>query len=278
MLPWEDTAPETQRAARPSRASSCNVLVCMSVLGFLATGLADHFFKDKLSFLAFDASLAIGRFQLWRFATYPVVQFVDFWFLFGFIVAAYALYTLGNELEAEVGPRRLLLYYFSFAAYGGLAHGAVQFAAGMETAAVSLFAPAYGISLVAALRNPSRPVLFLFVLPLRLITCVLLMGTVCLLYCALYRGNGVSPLPVVGAALAALAVVKLEPWIDGSMERAASRGERRRFLEEIEVRREADRLLDKISRQGMRSLTRADRRLLRKASVLANRRKVSPDG
>jgi membrane associated rhomboid family serine protease len=275
MPTWEDISPYTDRAVRSRRLTATNVLVVLNIAGLLATGLCEGALglPRLVQAARFDAAQAVGEFKLWQFVTYPFVQALDPVFLFWFVAGAYALYTLGNELEAEIGRGRTILYYFSFSAYGGLAHAIHQYAAPGGPAAMTFLAPAYGLLAAGALRAPARPVLFLFLLPMRRLTAVLFMGVGLILTGVLYAKAGLAPWPVVGATLAALAVVKLEPRFDAALERRAARRERDRVVEEVEVRRETDRILEKISREGMDRLTRRERKILQRAAEIAGRKR-----
>ena len=269
---WEDTTHDTDTRTRPRGLSAVNVLLALNIVGFVATGFLVRENADALAFLEFAPRQAIGRLWLWQFFTYPFVQVISFWFPFAFIPAAYGLFTLGGELEARIGPRRLLIAYFATAAYGALAHAAAEYLlhpAAKETPALSLLAPVYGTLLLAALRFPERPLLLMFVFPLRTLTGVLLMGVLLLAFCAIYFPAAVAPL--LGAAAAAVALEKLEPRLDRWRENRSLRRERDTFLSEVETRRQVDLLLEKISREGMASLTRRELRVLRAGSDLARR-------
>jgi rhomboid family protein len=269
---WEDTSADTDTQTRPRRFTTVNVLLFLNIAGFIATGLLTRENPEALAFLEFAPRQAIGHLKLWQFVTYPFVQVITLWFPFAFIPAAYGLFTLGGELEARVGARRILVYYAALAAYGALAHAATQYLAASparDVRTMGLLAPAYGLILLAALRFPDRPLLFLFVFPLRTLTGVLLIGVVLTAFCALYFPAGAAP--VLGAAVAAVALEKMERRVDLWLESRTLRLERERFLTEVDIRRQVDLLLEKISREGMGSLTRSERRVLRAGSELARR-------
>jgi len=276
MPTWEDTTPYTDRETRFHRLTCFNVLIGLNVLGFLLSGILPRVLGVDPEPLAFEARHAIGKLWLWQFATYSFLQWVDIGFLFWFVLCVYTLYTMGNELEGEIGGRRCLVCYLSFAAYGALAHGLYQYAGGATVSTLGLFGPVYGIAVMGALRHPARPVRFFFIIPMRLATCVTLTGIACVFYCLYYLKAGLSPFSILGSAGAALAIARLEPPLDRFLDRLSSRREREQMMEESEVRREVDRILEKISREGMGNLTRAERKLLQKASEMASRRRGEP--
>lgn len=278
MPPWEDVTPYADRTTRSQKLTATNVLLFLNIAAFAVTAFVWNFLHKDLSFLGFSAYAAIEGLRLWQFLTYPFVHPAEGWLICGFLLAGYGLYTVGNALEAEIGGRRLLLWYVTFSLYGAAAHAVYEFAAGPPSAdgpraSMSLFAPVYGLAVVSAFRSPSRPVLFFFLLPMRMVTCTVLSGVCCVLYVAIFMDKGLSPVAVVGAAAAAAAVAAFEPRLDALLDRRSARRERDRFVEEVEVRREVDRILEKISLSGMASLTRGERGLLKRASQLLRRQR-----
>ena len=272
MPPWEDTSAGTDKQTRPRRLTAINALLLLNIAGFIATGLLTRESPEALAFLEFAPRQAIGQFKVWQFVTHPFVQVITLWFPFAFIPAAYGLFTLGGELEARVGARRTLVYYFAFAAYGALAHAGWQYLAmtpAREVRTLGLLAPAYGLLLLAAVRFPERPLLLLFVFPVRTLTGILLMGVALLACCAVYFPAGVAS--IFGASVAAIAVDKLEKRLDRWRDDVALRRDRDRFLTEVETRRQVDLLLEKISREGMASLSRWELKILRAGSELVRR-------
>ncbi|HXX92922.1 MAG TPA: rhomboid family intramembrane serine protease [Planctomycetota bacterium] len=277
MPPWEDTSADTDRETRPRRLTAVNLLILLHIAGFVATGFLTRSNADALAFLEFSPREAVGDLRLWQFVTYPFVQVIRLWFPFAFIPAAYGLFTLGGELEARVGARRILVTYLALSAYGALAHAAWQYLAvpgSREIRTEGLLAPAYGMLLLAALRFPERPLQLLFVFPVRTLTGILFLGIVLLAFCALWFPAGAAS--ILGAAAVAVAIDRLEGRLDRHRQDRQARRERDRFLADIETRRRVDQILEKISREGMASLTGRERRILREGSELARRERGTP--
>jgi len=277
MPPWEDTSASTDKQLHPRRVTAVNALLLLHIAGFIATGLLTREQADALAFLEFAPRQAIGSLKLWQFVTYPFVQVITLWFPFAFIPAAYGLFTLGGELEARVGPRRFLVTYVALSAYGALAFAATEYlihSPERDGRTLSLLAPAYGMLLLGALRFPDRPLLLLFVFPLRTLTGILLLGVVLVACCALYFPVAVAP--ILGAAAAAVAIERLEGRVDRWREGRSLRAERDQFLADVETRRQVDVLLEKITREGMASLSRRELRILRAGSELTRRERGRP--
>jgi len=279
MPAWEDVSPYTESRTRVHRFSWTNLLIILNLAGFVVTGFLLKNNSEALGWLEFDKSAAIGQLHLWQFVTYSFIQMMEAGFIPWLILGIYTLYTIGNELEAELGSARYLALYFSSAAYGGLLHAVLQYfvpaflPALSMPAAATLCAPVLGIAATAAQRWPRRPVLLFFFLPLRLRTAALVLGTGWIAS-TLWMRQGLGP--SLGALIAAAAISALEPRIDRAFERARVRRDRDRFVEEVDIRRRTDGILDKITREGIGSLTRAERKTLQQASELYGRGKEKP--
>lgn len=280
MMPaWEDVSPYTEQRTRAHRFSWTNLLIILNLTGFVVTGFLLKINPKWLPWLEFDKATAIEKLYVWQFGTYSFVQLIDWMYIPWLVLGIYVLYTIGNELEAEIGSARYLTLYFACAAYGAVAHAVLQYlgpviAPGIKFGpAATLCAPVLGIAQTAAFTWPRRPVLFLFFLPMRLRTAMIGLGLLWLGFAFWLNGLG----PSGGAILAAVAIAAFEPRINRGFERAAMRRERDQFLEEVDVRRRTDSILEKISREGMASLTRAERRTLKLASRILNRGKGRPN-
>jgi membrane associated rhomboid family serine protease len=276
MPAWEDVSPYTEQRTRAHRFSWTNLLIILNLTGFVVTGFLEKN-KAALAWLKFDKAFAIEKLYLWQFGTYSFIQLIDPRYIPWLVLGIYVLYTIGNELEAEIGSLRYLTLYFACAAYGALTHAVFQYlgpivAPGMIGQAATLCAPVLGIAYTAALAWPRRPVLLLFFLPVRLRTALIGLGLLWLGFSVWLEGLGAS----IGAVAAAMAIAAIEPRINRSFERAAMRRERDQFLQEVDVRRRTDSILEKITREGMARLTRSERKTLKLASQILNRGKERP--
>jgi membrane associated rhomboid family serine protease len=279
MTPWEDISPYIASRTRARRFSWTNLLILLNLAGFIVTGFLQKSTPDALSWLEFDKSAAIGQLKLWQFLSYSFVQMMDARFIPWLILGLYTLFTIGNELEAEIGSARFLTIYAACAVYGALAHAIFQtflpafFPAYALLPAATLGAPVLGIAETAARRWPRRPILFLLFIPLRLRAAVVLLGAGWL-GCTLWFDQGFAA--SLGALAASASIALFEPRIDRSFDAASLRLERDRFVEEVEVRRRTDGILDKITREGMGSLTRGELKTLKQASSIYSRGKARP--
>src|SRR6478735_8631756 len=103
MPAWEDISPYTESRTRVRRFSWTNLLILLNLAGFILTGILDRSSPETLTWLVFDKSTAVGQLRLWQFFSYTFVQLMDPRYIPWLILGVYTLYTIGNELEAELG-------------------------------------------------------------------------------------------------------------------------------------------------------------------------------
>jgi hypothetical protein len=122
------------------------------------------------------------------------------------------------------------------------------------------------IILYASLLWPNRIILFFLIIPMKMIVASLLIIAIDLFYCIIYFRTGFAPIPPVGACVGAFLIFRFEPAVEGFFLRLSKKQRRLKIRKEDEQRKKIDDILDKINRYGMRSLTRSEVKLLRKAS------------
>src|SRR5262245_23717187 len=108
MPAWEDVSPYTEQRTRAHRFSWTNLLIILNLMGFVVTGFLLRSNPDALAWLDFDKATAIGRLHLWQFVSYSFVHLLEPTYIPWLVLGIYVLYTIGNELEAELGAARYL--------------------------------------------------------------------------------------------------------------------------------------------------------------------------
>jgi hypothetical protein len=196
--------------------------------------------------------------------------------LLAFGLMSLALFRFGNDLEREWGGPRVFGFYLASSLYGALAHAAYQVlrpgsAPGPAPAALEGCGPTLAVILAYASLHPRRSILFLLVLPVRPPAMFALSLGAMLVFGVGFLAEGLSPFAMAGSVAAAGAILALEPRFDAWLDIRDQRAARARYLEEVELRQEVDRLLDKIHRVGLDALTARERRILQRASRLYGR-------
>ena len=224
----------------------------------------------------------------WQFLTYAFVHDPDHFshILFNMLV----LWFLGRDVEELYGRWEFLRLYLVLAVVGGVAWAAVNLFLAAPAARAVDFGPhglrvigasgaVTGIVILYALNFPRRTLLFMFVLPMP----AWVLGVMVVLFDifgAMQReGNVASSVHLAGAAFAVLyfqqrwnfgALLQGRfawPWFRSRGRLRIHRHEQDDGPSERELRKkEVDRILEKIHREGEGSLTRKERRILETAS------------
>jgi membrane associated rhomboid family serine protease len=232
--------------------------------------------------LQFNPRTALAR--PWTFLTYMFVH-GGLLHLFG---NALMLFVFGSAVESRMGSRNFILYYL----YCGV--GAAVFALGLSGIMnVSPFIGASGATLGVALAfamywPDAEIIVFPIPLPITARTLVTILVGLDVLFALLVRNDGVAHLAHVGGVLFGYTYFRLQTLSrrsapppprpvqrvvmvqSGSAEperhRPAPVTRQRRRVEADPVAAEVDRVLDKISQEGIASLTPAERRFLDEVS------------
>lgn len=253
-------------AGRPSATA---ILVALSVGAYVAQLLFEHSLAGHESaqtlrqWLTLDgAGIRAGKY--WTLFTYPLLHLDPVQLLANMLL----LYFAGKEVEPIVGPRHLLAIYGLGAVLGGVAHclAMPQIPLLGTTPAVT----AVIVAFTTILPELEVTVNLFFVLPLRLrakYLAVAVLGVAAILWTAPAVPQ-LGPAGMIAAAAVAWLYVKqlgfgnplaFQRYIFQRRQRAARL---ERMSAEQFICTEIDPILDKIAREGMHSLTRAERKVL----------------
>jgi membrane associated rhomboid family serine protease len=217
---------------------------------------------------AFGLSVA-GMFKghLWQFLTYQLLHGGPFHLLLNLLMFLF----LGAEVERAIGPRHFLVLYALSGVLGGL--GWLLLIYPYEGVCIGASAAIFGLLSAFAVLYPQREVtllLFLvFPVTLKARTIAVALGAVQLLFSISPNVGGIAYSAHLAGALAGFvytaAVFRpdwIRAWRDGIEHRRRAAQARR--AEEDAAR--VDRLLDKIARDGMHTLSPAERKFLEDAA------------
>ncbi|MGD9548970.1 MAG: rhomboid family intramembrane serine protease [Candidatus Krumholzibacteriia bacterium] len=245
-------------------------------------GLLDQWFT-------FVPRLAIFDLQIWRFVTYMFLHGGLFHILFNM----FALWMFGSQIERLWGSRTFLIYYFVCGVGGAVTYGIFNLA-GMEAYIPMLGASGavYGILLAYGLTYPDSVILIFMVVPMKAKYAVILFGFIELMSTMGSHGSsGVAHLAHLGGMVAGFIFLR---WTVPALTRSGAIGGLGEALRRAKARRrmrmvrpdrdpgsrapdqgsrthgndnqeQIDRILDKISREGLQSLTHEEQEILRRA-------------
>ena len=222
-------------------------------------------------------NMVFSRLAIWQLVTYMFLHGGVFHLLFNM----FALWMFGSEVEAELGTRRFLKFYFATGVGGALLYLAFRYGSGVPVIGAS--AGVYGVLVAFAVLFPQRIVtllLFLvFPVNLRAWQLAAIFVGISLLLGITGTADGVAHLAHLGGAVVGyLFLVGPRYWERISWEVARQRerkrleAERKRLRREEELRRQVDAILDKINEVGYDNLSEAEKNLLKEASrILAQK-------
>ena len=260
----------------------------LQMLGAGAGGIGP--IDPLVEYFSFVPALALGKLQIWRFITYMFLHGGFFHLFFNM----FGLYMFGSRLEALWGPRNFLTYYFICGIGAALTYG--LFYLGGANSMVPMIGASgaiYGILLAYGLTYPNSIILLFFVLPIKAKYAVILFGFIELT--SIPGGGNIAHLAHLGGMAAGFIFLRLTTGLGrgptprrtgGGLNNLKAAWRRLRTKSRLRVvrpdeekdkpgngsdrsgtaPREIDRILDKISREGLDSLTEREKEILRRAS------------
>ncbi len=248
-------------------AANISVFVLQSMLGHSAA----RFWFD--TFFGLVPSKAVMGLHVWQFGTYMFLH-LDFWHLFWNM---FILWMFGSELASLWGRRGFLQYYFISGAGAGLVYFLLMPLIEPASAYIPLIGASgacFGLLMAYGLLFPERKVMLWFLIPVKVKWFVLGIGLFELM--SMWRADSVGHLAHLGGLLFGYIYLRGgKKWVDGLLRNRRKRkaGSRFRVVDENKPgngrsngREDVDRILEKISREGLGSLTPEEQDILRRAS------------
>jgi membrane associated rhomboid family serine protease len=222
-------------------------------------------------------SLVLRQFSLWRLFTYM--------FLHGGLIHLafnmFVLWMFGSEIERFWGRERFLFYYILTGLGAGIC--AVLLEPNSLRPVIGASGAVFGLLVAFALMFPSRVVYVFMVFPMRAKYFVILLGVLELVL-SLDRGGGVAHFAHLGGLITGYVFLRHRHLGQAAKAALARRRERKRTEASVtreqklvDLRGEVDRILDKITREGIDTLTPKEKRILEKASILFRQGPSSED-
>jgi membrane associated rhomboid family serine protease len=242
-----------------------SVLVALNVGCFVAKSLVAHFgIASPEQWFGLSAE-GVRAGYYWQFVTYMFLHHDPLHLLANMLM----LYFAGREVEAMIGPRHLLGIYFAGGVAGGIAQWLLP-SFGSELVGASAGVCAVLIAFTTILPELKITALLFFVIPIRMKAkyLALLMVGLSALFFLTGAFTHIGHLAHLGGSVFGWIYVKqlgfgnplrLQKCV---FERRQRRERRERMSSEQFISEEIDPILDKISREGIHSLTRSERKLL----------------
>ncbi len=278
---------------RSGRAAFGGMGITPAVKGLLIANLAVYVLQmlsgglvDRLG--VFKPSEAIFGLQIWRFFTYMFLHGGFGHIAFNML----GLWMFGSQVETVWGARSFLIYYFVCGLGGAFVYGLFNLTGlGAETSMLGASGAIYGILLAYGMMFPNNIILVMMIFPMKAKYAVGLFGLMALMNSG--GGGGVAHLAHLGGMLTGFIFIKMTiPSMGGSGFPGASgiSSAWRRFNTKRKMKvvppqqkknsdgfyetpptpkspqqQQIDTILDKISRDGLQSLSDEEQEILRRA-------------
>ena len=228
------------------------------VLSSMIRPLAGFFFTW---FSVYPASVAMSL-QPWRVITY---QFLHGGFGHIF-VNMLPLFFFGPMLERVWGSKKFLIFYLVCGAAGGVLYALLANAGWLRIGPmVGASGAIFGILAAGAILFPNAVVLLMFVFPMRLWILALILAFISIMNLFGGYNAGGEAAHLAGMAAGVVYVVS-ESWRAKLMLRIRSGAWERKMAAQRDLQLELDRILQKVHESGLHSLTRQEKKTLKRAT------------
>lgn len=200
--------------------------------------------------------------QVWRLIAYQFLHWDAMHFLFNMIV----LYFFGPILEHQWGSRTFLRFYLLSGAAGGVVYTLLVLLHILPAGPMAGASGALNAVLMAvAILYPKMLVFIYGLIPVRIGFLVGIMLILSLMRFATGQNAGGEAAHLTGLAAGAVYVL-YKPWFTKIRLTRKKQNWQRRIEKEREFEAEVDRILEKVNREGIHSLTRKERQILQEAT------------
>ena len=229
---------------------------------------------------AFSITEGILQFQIWRLLTFQFLHADLTHLLFNMI----GIYFFGPHVERWMGSRPFTFYYFFCGIAGALFYTILYFVPGLFTNSpidrgmVGASAGIFGILAAFYKIAPNARILLFFFIPLKVKTAALLFFIWEVIHVVFGLQNAGGSAGHLGGAFLGLAFISYKPLRSmlikissiGVNSPSSQRVKPAQVLREtrrspLDVTKEVDRILEKISKEGMQSLTPSEKKTLENA-------------
>ena len=200
--------------------------------------------------------------EVWRLITYQFLHWNAFHFLFNMIV----LFFFGPILENLWGSRTFLRFYLISGAVGGVVYTVLVLLHVLPAGPMAGASGALNAILMAvAILYPRMIVLVYGIIPVRIVWLVVIMIIISFLNFARGENAGGEAAHLSGLAAGAIYAF-YKPWFTSLRMRRKKGNWEKKLDEEREFEAEVDRILKKVHREGMQSLSEKEKNTLQEAS------------
>lgn len=208
-----------------------------------------------------------SKFMVWQLVTYLFVHAG----LFHLLINMLMLWFFAPAIEQAWGRKKFLIYYF----FTGIGAGLCSFITSPHSPIpiVGASGAIFGILVAYAVMFPETTVLFLFIFPMKIKYAIFILGAINLLGAVSEPGSGIAYFAHLGGGLFGYLYLKSR-WLQGILFKGPyhlssfwqKRKDKASYQRKRDFESEVNRILDKVSREGLDSLTERERKILQRKS------------
>lgn len=246
--------------------------------------------NQLLQFFALSKDHLLSAGRVWQLVTYMFFHIDPFHLLFNMM----AVWMFGSDLEEKWGSKLYLKYYLICGIGAGFFIAFLPVLIGQPSAmTLGASGAVFGILLAYAIYWPDRRLLFMFIFPIKTRYFVLIMGVISLYFTFNSGQSGnISHVGHLGGLITGYLYLlwvahssgrsshaqisfwkRINPFyrIKMNKQRKLWLKRQQELFEMDDMETRVDKLLDKISKQGYKSLSEAEKKFLKKASEQMNK-------
>lgn len=251
---------------RQSRVPSLTRAVRTVILINLVMYIVQHFAPDGyLRILGLVPAYVLGRAWIWQLATYMFLHGGLFHLFFNMLF----LWMLGSELERYWGSREFVRYYMVTGVGAGVINAIVQPHSTVPIIGAS--GAIFGLIIAFGMAFPDRELLLYFFIRIKAKYFAVLVGLLELIGLFALPNAGIARFAHLGGLVVGYFYLTwekysypLKRWYGARKHRIEDSAQRREEEKGLKTKAEVDRILDKIGREGLNSLTDRERDFLEK--------------
>jgi len=260
---YNDGGGRQMRLTLPAMTPAVKMILIINIAAFLPCFLIPSIKQavyEWFSVLPVDAFMSL---QIWRLITYQFLHDGVSHILFNMLI----LYFFGPMLERIWGSRKFIKFYLICGACGGILYTLlVQFGFMGSGYLVGASGAIYGMLAAGAVLYPNMRVYFMGFFPIPMKALAVILAVMSLLFTIRSDNQGGNAAHLAG--LAAGAVYMLWPrWQQAKNERQPKRIKwESKINQQRTFQADVDKILDKVHNEGISSLTRKEKKMLREAT------------
>ncbi|MBU1085891.1 MAG: rhomboid family intramembrane serine protease [Candidatus Omnitrophica bacterium] len=251
-----------------NKQSAVTVLIIINIIVFVIINILRD--VPWMMYLGLVPSLVLSRLMLWQLVSYLFVH-AGLWHL---VLNMLMLWMFGTVLEQTWGSRKFLGYYFFTGIGAGIC--SIVFAHNATYPVVGASGAIFGLLVAFAIMFPESVILLFFIFPMKMRYAAMVLAGINLLGALSNPGSEVAYIAHLGGGMfgyfyfknqtirSVLAKLSIADWYETQQRKKEIK--KQNDLRNINQR--VDEILDKISSQGIESLSKNERKILEQKSKL----------